>query len=181
MTVQCVTDKFGKHLTYVLGKSTWTAQEWAITLLDRFYLSDWGILKVLLSDRDPKFLSELWKAIFDKLGVKLLYLTAYHRQTDSSSERTNQTAEIALQFYMHTLEDASTWLAVLPCMQALLNNAQSSTTNKSPNKISYRFQLNRPLDLLASDSLLQQEHTRSRVEITDAISFAQMSQKFYYN
>ena len=82
---------------------------------------------------------------------------------------------------MHTLEDAPTWPAVLPCMQALLNNAQSSTSNKSLNEISYSFQLNRPLDLLVSDSLLRQEHTRSRVEVADAISFAQMSQKFYYN
>ena len=91
-----VTDKFGKRLTYVPGKSTWTAQEWAIALLDCLYLGDWGIPKVLLSDRDLKFLSELWKAIFDKLGVKLLYLTAYHPQTDGSSEHTNQTTEIAL-------------------------------------------------------------------------------------
>ena len=69
-------------------------------------MADWGLPKVLLSDRDLKFLSELWKALFTRMGVKLLYSTAYHPQPDGS-ERTNQTAEIALHFYLHTLQKPS--------------------------------------------------------------------------
>ncbi len=111
-----VTDKFGKRLTYIPGKSIWDAKEWAIALLDRLDIGDWGISKVLLSDRDPKFLSDLWKALFEKLGVKLLYFTAYHSQIDGSSERTNQTAEIALRFYMYTLEKPSACPFILPRM-----------------------------------------------------------------
>ena len=175
-----VTDKFSKRTTYIPGKSTWNAKQWAIALIDRLDVGDWGTPKVLLSDRDPKFLSDLWKAIFDRLGVRLLYSTAYHPQTDGSSERTNQTAEIALRFYMHTLQEPSAWPAILPRMQAQLNNARSATTMKSPNEIAYGFVLNKGLDLLASD-LPQQDHARARVEAADAISFAQMSQKFHYD
>jgi len=50
---------------------------------------DWGIPKVLLSDRDKKFLSELWTEMFEKLGVQLTYSTAYHPQTNGQFERTN--------------------------------------------------------------------------------------------
>ena len=174
-----VTDKFTKRTTYIPGKSTWTAEEWAIALLDRLDIGDWGIPKVLLSDRDPKFLSELWKALFNKLGVKLLYSTAYHPQTDGSSERTNQTAEIALRFYLHTLGKPSAWPTVLPRMQALLNNAQSATTTKSPNELSYGFRLNKALDLITPSEL--PHHAMARIEAADAISFAQMSQKFHYD
>ena len=70
-------------------------------------MADWGLPKILLTDRDPKFLAELWEAIFHRLGVELLYSTAYHPQTDGSSERTNQTAEVALRFYIHTLNKAT--------------------------------------------------------------------------
>lgn len=44
---------------------------------------------MIISDRDPKFLSDLWASLFKLLGVKLLYSTAYHPQTDGASERTN--------------------------------------------------------------------------------------------
>ena len=175
-----VINKFEKRLTYISGKFTWDAKAWAIALLNRLDVEDWDISKILLSNRDSKFLSDLWKALFEKLGVKLLYFTAYHPQTDGSSERTNQTAEIALRFYMHTLKKPSAWPSILPRMQALLNNARSATTTKSLNEIFYGFKPNRSLDLLATD-LPQQNHVKARVKTVDAISFAQMHQKFHYD
>ena len=73
-------------------------------LLERLDVADWGIPKVIISDRDPKFLSELWNTLFKSLNVSLLYSTAYHPQTDGASERTNQTSEIALCFYLYMLD-----------------------------------------------------------------------------
>lgn len=174
-----VVDKFTKRCTFVPGKSTWTAGEWATALLDRLAIGDWGTPKALLSDRDPKFLSDLWKAIFEKLDVKLLYSTAYHPQTDGTTERMNQTAEIGLRFYLHTLLKPSAWPSVLPRLQALLNNSQSSATTKAPNEISYGFALNKPIDLLSSSLLPNQ--VQARIEAADAISFAQVYQKFHYD
>ena len=49
-----------------------------MALLDRLNIVDWGLLMILLTDRDPKFLSELWEAIFKQLGVELLYSMAYY-------------------------------------------------------------------------------------------------------
>lgn len=63
---------------YILGKSTWKAMDWARALLDRLNMADWGLLKILLIDRDPKFLAELWEALFKQLGVDLLYSTVYY-------------------------------------------------------------------------------------------------------
>ena len=179
-----VTDKFTKRITYIVGKVTWKAKDWAMALLDRLNIADWGLPKVLLTDRDPKFLADLWEAIFRRLGVELLYSTAYHPQTDGSSERTNQTAEIALRFYIHTLTKPTDWPKVLPRMQALLNNLTSATTSKTPNELAYGFKLNRPLDLAATADELATSTDKAkiaRVEAADAISFAQMHQKFHYD
>lgn len=180
-TIMSVTDKFTKKVTFVPGKKNYSAANWALVLLARLDLVDWGIPKALISDRDRKFLSDLWSAIFKKLGVELLYSTAYHPQTDGSSERTNQTAEIALRFYLNSMEDPTQWLKVLPEMQALLNNSVSATTNKSPNEISYGFQPNRPLDLLREATRDLQQPSLARIEAADAIIFAQTNQKHHYD
>lgn len=75
---------------------------------------DWGLFSKLITNKDSKFLSKFWKALFTKLEMKLLYSKAYHPQTDGSSERTNQTVEIVLQFFIHVLEDPTEWPEVLP-------------------------------------------------------------------
>jgi hypothetical protein len=39
-----LTDKFTKRKTFVPEKSTWTAHEWGMALMDRLQISDWGPL-----------------------------------------------------------------------------------------------------------------------------------------
>lgn len=178
-TILSVTDKFTKRVTGIPGKSTWNTAQWAEALIDRLELLDWGIPKAIISDRDRKFLSELWQAIFKRLGVSLLYSTAYHPQTDGSSERTNQTMEIAMRFYIHTLEKPSLWPKILPRLQALLNNSVSSTTGKTPNEVAYGFTPNTALDLLNTAS--SPEFLHARTSAKDAIAFANINAKYHYD
>ncbi len=39
------------------------------------------------------------------LGTKLLTSNAYHPQTDGQSERTNQTVEISIRFFLSPIND----------------------------------------------------------------------------
>lgn len=148
-----VTYKFSKRVTLIKGADMWLAKQWADAFLNRLDLIDWGLLGELITNCNPKFLNKFWTALFTKLRVKLLYSTAYHPQTNQSSERINQIVEIALQFFIHAMKDASRWPKVLPRIQSLLNNTSSSTTGKTPNEIAYSFSLQRPLDLLSPPGL----------------------------
>ena len=177
-----VTDKFSRKITLIPGKSTFTAEDWADRLLRRLRKIDWGLPKQIISDRDRKFLSELWKALFTKLGVKLLYSTAYHPQTDGSSERTNQTVEIAIRFWMSTLDDVTAWPLTIPAIQSGYNNAISAPLGKSPNEVAAGFSLNQPLDLGAHEKeLLPKDRHIARLEAADAIAFAQTNSKYHYD
>ncbi len=175
-----VTDKFSKRITLIPGQSTYTAEQWAHSLLTRLYLTDWGLPKAIVSDRDPKFLSELWKALFNKLGVSLLYTTAYHPQTDGQSERTNQTVKIALRFCLNTLTTATEWPKSLPFIQSNLNNAKSNSTGKTPNETIYGFSPNVASTLNVDAGRVLPLPT-SRVEVADAIDFAKMDAKYHYD
>ena len=176
-----VTCKFSKRVTFVPGKTTWKAFEWAASLLERLELGDWGLPKIILSDRDPKFLSELWTGLFEQLKVKLLYSTAYHPQTDGQSERTNQTAEIMLRFFVAGMERPDQWPKILSRLQSIMNSSVSSATEKSANEINYGFKPNQPLDLAAASAMPELNPPTARISAADALAFASMNAKYHYD
>ncbi|GKB71408.1 putative reverse transcriptase domain-containing protein [Tanacetum coccineum] len=52
-----------------------------------------GVPVLIISDRDSKFTSHLWKSLNKALGTQLEMSMAYHPQTDGQSESTIQTKE----------------------------------------------------------------------------------------
>ena len=46
--------------------------------------------KVIVLDKDVKFIGNFWKSLFKGLGTQLNFSTAYHPQTDGNTERINQ-------------------------------------------------------------------------------------------
>ena len=128
--VMSVTCKYSKQVTLVLGKNTWSAEECAWVLLSRLKLIDWNLPAVLISDRNPKFLSKLWAALFTKLKVELLHSTAYHPQTDNFSGKINQTVEIVLCFHVYSIPNMHEWTVLLLRIQSLLHNRSFFTTRK---------------------------------------------------
>ncbi|MBW0463406.1 hypothetical protein O181_003121 [Austropuccinia psidii MF-1] len=64
-----------------------------------------GVPKIIISDRDAKFTSEFWTKIYEMLGTKLSFSTAYHPQTDGLAERKIQTMEeIIRKFWKNAVE-----------------------------------------------------------------------------
>lgn len=177
-----VTCKFSKRVTAIPGKDTYSAKDWALALLLRLNITDWGLPKVIISDRDRKFLSELWNAIFTKLGVKLMFSTAYHPQSDGQSERSNQTIEIALLYFISTLDNPADWPDVLVDLQSSINNSLAVGPGKTPNEVVYGFTPVRSADLvMPAISDKQLSPILVRREAADAIAFAQINNKVSYD
>ncbi|MBW0511920.1 hypothetical protein O181_051635 [Austropuccinia psidii MF-1] len=69
-----------------------TAMDTALLICNRV-VSWTGIFTNIISDGDPKFISELWKNLQQLFGTELSFSTAYHPQTDGLAERMIQTLE----------------------------------------------------------------------------------------
>jgi len=124
-------------------------------------------------------MSAWWKTIFERLGTKLLRSTAYHPQTDGQLEHTNQTVEIALQYYMAKYPDgALEWKYILPQMQFVFNNSINASTGKAPNDVCYGFLPREAPDLIPKSP---EDHEIKRQEAADSLSYAQAMMKIRYD
>ena len=72
-----VADRFSKMSHFIPCNKTNDASHIA-TLFFRKIVRLHGVPKTIVSDRDVKFTIYFWKALMAKLGVKLLFSTAYH-------------------------------------------------------------------------------------------------------
>jgi hypothetical protein len=138
-----VTDKFSKRVTIAAGRHDYGAKDWATPLLDA--LADWGLPVAIISDRDTRWISQLWRELFLKTNTKLLTSTAYHPQTDGQSERTNQTVETALRYLIS--QGKTDWPNWLPLIRMTLNNCRSEATDHSPNELLYGFPIREGFEL----------------------------------
>ena len=83
-----VVDRLTKRAHFIPTHTSVTAPEVATLFLNTIF-KDHGIPRTIISDRDARFTSHFWKALFQELGTKLAMSTAFHPQTDGQTERTN--------------------------------------------------------------------------------------------
>ena len=189
--VMSIFDKFIKRIIIVIDKSTWFVVEWKTTLLNRLNTANWSLFKIIISNKDFKFLSNFWKTVFKKLNVLLLYFIAYHFQTNDQSKRINQTMKITLRFLITTMNDFTQWSKMLSKIQRYINNVNSTTIEKNSNEIFYDFTSIQAFDLwkfFENEQISESSSkfnffivVRARVKIINFIVFAQIKVKRHYD
>ncbi|MBW0552021.1 hypothetical protein O181_091736 [Austropuccinia psidii MF-1] len=123
-------------------------------------ISTCGVPKIIISDREPNFTSELCTNLYDMLGKKLAFSEAYHPQADGLVERMIQTIEDIIRGfcayvmkYKDHEEYTHDWITLLPAVQLAYNTSQNSTTGKSPSLVEKGWNPLLPVDHLKKDLL----------------------------
>ena len=70
------------------------------------------MLKTIVSDRDPIFISKFWHEFFTLPGTQLKMSSAYHPQTDGQTKVVNRCLEQYLRNFVH--QWPSKWNPYLP-------------------------------------------------------------------
>ncbi|MBW0568453.1 hypothetical protein O181_108168 [Austropuccinia psidii MF-1] len=81
-----IVDRFSKSMRCLPCHKEDTAMDTALLFWNNI-ISTCGVPKIIISDRDPKFTSEVWTSLYEMLGTKLAFSTSYHPQTDGLAER----------------------------------------------------------------------------------------------
>ncbi|KAJ3537343.1 hypothetical protein NM688_g6704 [Phlebia brevispora] len=109
-----MTDRLGSDLRLVPCCTDLTATKLAELFFREWYCENDLPLEIIF-DHDKLFVSQFWHTLHRLTGVKLKMSTAFHPQTDSSSERSNRTIIQALRYHVarnQKDDDPSiTWLA----------------------------------------------------------------------
>ncbi|MBW0583401.1 hypothetical protein O181_123116 [Austropuccinia psidii MF-1] len=128
-----IVDRFSKTAIFLPCQKDDTAMERALLIWNRV-VSWTGIFTNIISDRDPKFTSSLWTNLYQLLGTKLSFSTAYHQQTDGLAERMIQTLEDMVRricAYGLEIKDCDGFTVDLSLELAYKTSIHAST-NKSP-------------------------------------------------
>ena len=94
-----------------------------------------GIPARIISDRDAKFTSKFWTAMFQSLGTLPDLSSAYHLETDGQTKRVNQVIEDMLRSYCS--QQPRLWLKFLPLVEFAYNSSPHRSLGMSPFKALY--------------------------------------------
>jgi hypothetical protein len=129
-----ITDRLTDYVKIEPTNTTATAPEIA-NLFYRTWYRQFGLPSAITSDRDKLFMSRFWKELMKKVDVHLRMSTAYHPETDGSSERSNKTAIEAIRQYVNVRQ--TDWADHLIHVETAMNNSINATTKMTPTELLY--------------------------------------------
>src|SRR6266480_2122984 len=123
-----IVDRFSKGVMFE-PVSDMSAEGTANTFIKRFYQYH-GLPSAITSDRGSQWVNAFWKRVCQLLKIERRLSTAYHPETDGSTEQKNQVLEAYLSaFIAYTQED---WAEYLPSAELAINNRNAASTSISP-------------------------------------------------
>ena len=150
-SIWVIVDRLTKMCRFIPTKKTVKTPELARLFVENIYRL-YGLPANIVSDRDRKFDSHFWRAIFERLDTMLNLSTADHPETDGQTERVNQVLEDMLRAYVSKRQ--SSWEDYLPILEFAYNSAKHVTTGFSPFMLMYGFQPRAPVTVgLANEKI----------------------------
>jgi hypothetical protein len=139
-----------------------------------------GFPKVLISDRDPRFISGFWQELQKLIGTKLKMSTAAHAQTDGQTENANKTLLQLLRSYAGN--NPNNWDELLALAELAYNSHIQQSTGKSPFYCNHGRHPDMPIDgILPTDingveQLINNIH-KALTEIKEKLTKSQEQQR----
>ena len=123
-----MTDHLGSDYHLIPTRTDALAEDVALLVFNNWYCKN-GLPSDLVSDHNKLFVSHFWEALTKLTGVNLKMSSAYHPETNGSSECTNKTINQAICF--HVDHNQKGWVHALPHIHFCIMNTVNSSTGYS--------------------------------------------------
>ena len=129
-------DRFSKQTLPVELPEEATAEDLVRIFWTRIY-PVFGIPKDIVSDRDTRFTSQIWKSFCLENDIHQSMSSAYHPETDGQTEIANK--DILAKCRALLEEQGEDWINQLGSVQMAINNSLDATRGATPISIYSRF------------------------------------------
>lgn len=146
-----VVDRLSKMIHCIPTVTAIKAPELARLYFDNIFKFH-GLPSSVVSDRDPRFISDFWSSLFKHTKTKLNMSTANHPQTDGQTERANRTLEDMLRAYVSPFHND--WDLHLTAAEFAYNSSVQASTGHTPFALNYGYTPDDPLSLLSATAKL---------------------------
>ncbi|GBG71101.1 hypothetical protein CBR_g8400 [Chara braunii] len=144
-----IIDRFTKYARLIAMPET-ARTEHVIKLFMDNWVRDFGLPKSIVSDRDVRFTSELWKKTAEQMGSQLQMTSGNHPEANEQAEQMNTVVQHLLRHYIKPILDD--WDEKLPLIASLYNNAVHSSTDVSPNQLHLGWKPRSAMDFLLPEN-----------------------------
>ncbi|GBG73914.1 hypothetical protein CBR_g17629 [Chara braunii] len=144
-----IIDRFTKYARLVAMAET-ARTDYVIKLFKDNWVRDFGLPKSIVSDRDVRFTSELWKKTPEQMGSQLQMTSGNHPEANGQAEQMNRVVQHLLRHYIKPSQDD--WDEQLPLIASLYNNAIHSSSDVSPNQLHLGWKPRSALDFLLPEN-----------------------------
>ncbi|KAI3773312.1 hypothetical protein L1987_47837 [Smallanthus sonchifolius] len=181
-TIWVIVDRLTKSAHFLPIKETDKTEKLA-KLYIKEIVARHGVPISIISDRDSRFVSRIWKSLQEAIGTRLDMSTAYHPQTDGQSERTIQTLEDMLRACV--IDFGGNWDTHLPLAEFSYNNSYHTSVKAAPFEALYGRKCRSPLcwaevgEKHLTGPEIVQETTDKIFKIKDRLKAARDRQKSY--
>ncbi|GBG86099.1 hypothetical protein CBR_g41001 [Chara braunii] len=127
-----------------------TRTEYVIRMFKENWVRDFGLSKSIVSDRDVRFTSELWKPAAAEQGTQLQMTSGNHPEANGQAKQLNRIVQHLLRHYIKP--NQVDWDEKLALIASLYNNVVHSATGVSPNSLLLTFKPRLPLDFLLPEN-----------------------------
>ena len=152
-SIWVVVDCLTKMACFITVNTNVKTQALAWLFVEHLYWL-YGLPTNIVSDRDTKFNSHFWRAVFHRLDTQLNMSTADHPEMDGQTERVNQVLEDMLRAYVSKKQ--TNWEDYLPILEFAYNSAKHVSTGFSPFMLMYGFQPRSPVTVGLANEKIQQ-------------------------
>ena len=128
------THQLGSDIRLIPTTTSLTAKQLARLFFKEWYCEN-GLPLEIVSNCDKLFISRFWKALHKLTGIKLKMSSAYHPQSDGSSERTNKTVIQCIRFAVEW--DQRGWVQALPKVRFDIMNTLNASTGFTPFQLHF--------------------------------------------